>query len=117
MFIRIHDDTGAKINNIFTFLENITRMKFIFINMIKKNLMDENKCIPSIAILVDKNNQIKPFWNDKIKKISENLFMSTMTSINNLNHSHVKQFSSLWFDYKHYNTDMNNQCRSDKENK
>ena len=51
------------------------RIKFLSGHMEKKNLMQDNLILPSVIKISDSNLQIKPFWNDKIRKISEKIFL------------------------------------------
>ena len=52
------------------------RFNFIITQMKKFNLISEGQCVlPSFFHKLDKNDKIKPFWNDKIQVLSNKMFM------------------------------------------
>ena len=80
-----------------------SRFNYLSGHMEKKNLTQDNLILPSVIKIVDSNLQIKPFWNDKIKKISEKLFLPEYHKIKKLEEITNKTLNSkTWFESKEY---------------
>ena len=65
------------------FISNINK-KFTTIikKMNKNNLITNDAVKPSLVKALLKDIRIKPFWNDKIQKISDKLFMPNQDNLN-----------------------------------
>lgn len=88
---------------------NIQRMHKIFDCLIKSG----NLLLPSTIKVIDKDKQIKPFWNEEIKQLSKKLFMPSKKNIIKSN-TIPRQFSSdTWFDYKEHIPKIGNQLNKE----
>lgn len=89
------------------FMKNTTRIKYIISHLTNKNMIIDDLMLPSITTLVDKDKSIKPFWNNKIKNISDNIFLPTKHIMQNKIPHKANQFGTTWFDHNCIDTEKN----------
>lgn len=79
----------------------LVKFKHIVDKMFKTNAFDGISVYPSIVKLYEKDIIIKPFWNNKIKKLSDKLYLPTQDKLCQNNNDIVLKFQS-WFKIKSY---------------
>jgi len=79
------------------------RLNYLIHHMNKKNIIQDNLILPSIIKIVDKNLQIKPFWNDKIKNVSDKIFLPSYIHTKKMKHTTNNTLNSdTWFETSEY---------------
>jgi putative transposase len=86
------------------------KLCFIF-NDCRKECRDDT-IIPSIVIKKILEKVIKPFWNNKCKKLSDKLYLPTNDNLI-INNEQIGNFGSTWFDNKFYKAKNTNDYKMD----
>jgi len=98
MYNNVHN---ASVNNKLNKVNS--RLKYLCSHMVKKELTQDNLILPSIIKVADKNLQIKPFWNNKIKEISNKIYLPTFKNTKKLKRVQNKTLKSkTWFNTEEY---------------
>lgn len=84
-------------------LNNINYFKKIVLKMTKEDTYINNYVSPLIVKFIDKDIYIKPFWNNKIQELSDQLFIPSRNNIQLLDKHNIQTFNyPNWFDITKY---------------
>lgn len=84
-------------------LINLNKQHTELVKCLRKNdLLSDNLIYPSLAKAFNENIKIKPFWNDKIQKLSDKLFLPSHDNLCPVIDK-INTFDSFtWFNTEHY---------------
>lgn len=95
--------------------KNVILYKLLLNKMKSKNIQYTNSIKPSIMRILDQDIKIVPFWNNKIKQLSDQLFMPSIDNIQNIPITNKTFKKKTWFSVKEY-IPVNKVIQNDKFN-
>ncbi len=91
------------IDDVFVLLINLNNSFRLIINCMQKNHLTVDNLHPSTVINYQNNLKIKPFWNSKIQKLSDKLFLPSTENLVHIDNDNINTFdANSWFSVKHY---------------